>query len=41
MNSKANENIGSWAATTLVLGMESFPLLMIGLIVEGYLLCKI
>ncbi|MEK4536509.1 DMT family transporter [Peribacillus sp. FSL K6-1552] len=34
INSKVNENIGSWAATTLVLGMESFTLLMIGLIVE-------
>ncbi|MGE7623014.1 DMT family transporter [Viridibacillus sp. NPDC096237] len=34
-NSKVNEHTGSWASTTLVLGMGFLASLMVGLIVEG------
>ncbi|MGE7919601.1 DMT family transporter [Viridibacillus sp. NPDC093762] len=34
-NSKVNEHTGSWASTTLVLGLGFLASLMVGLIVEG------
>lgn len=34
-NSKVNERVGSWATTTLVLGMGFLASLILGLIVEG------